>query len=83
VFLHETISYELYVKLIRSGLLGQLTGEECSYGQFVEENATPHITDNYMDAFHEVLGKDCDLRDHLTQFIMNVFVVQAVRKCFC
>lgn len=64
MFLHERVSSELYVRLIRPGLLGPLKNVSC--GHFMEDSATPHITDNYLDTLYEAFGEDCDLREHLT-----------------
>jgi hypothetical protein len=51
VFLHETVNYGCYVRLILSD---QLTGKEKSCGPFLQDNAMAYTVNNSVDALDKV-----------------------------
>lgn len=53
---HETIKFELYMKLILSSFLDQLTDEEKTYRHFIQENAKAHTVKNSRNALYEVFS---------------------------
>jgi hypothetical protein len=52
VFFHEAVNSKHYVRLILPPIFDQLTHEEKSYDHFMQDNATAHTANNFLNALN-------------------------------